>query len=127
MNNIIESHPFEPFLPEGAKILMLGTGTPEESIQAIHEFYESIGIPMTLREVGIDDSRIDEMARHIADNEGLDKAWVPFMRKTLQQYYEIVYDLYSLAEQRPPVILLFLLRFSICLMIPRRYRPVSAY
>ena len=32
---------------------------------------------MTLREVGIDDSRIDEMARHIADNEGLDEAWVP--------------------------------------------------
>ena len=25
MNNIMESHPFEPFLPEGAKILMLGT------------------------------------------------------------------------------------------------------
>ena len=37
----------------------------------------SVGIPMTLRAVGIDDSRIDEMARHIADNEGLDKAWVP--------------------------------------------------
>ena len=56
---------------------VFGTSTPEESIQAIHEFYESIGIPMTLREVGIDDSRIGEMARHIADNEGLDNAWVP--------------------------------------------------
>lgn len=32
---------------------------------------------MTLREVGIDESRIDEMARHIAMNEGLDKAWAP--------------------------------------------------
>ena len=30
MNNIIESHPFEPFLPEGAKILMLGTFPPAE-------------------------------------------------------------------------------------------------
>ena len=56
---------------------VFGTSTPEESIQAIHEFYESIGIPMTLREVGIDDSRIGEMALHIADNEGLDNAWVP--------------------------------------------------
>ena len=56
---------------------VFGTDTPEESIQAIHDFYEGIGIPMTLQEVGIDDSRIDEMARHIAQNEGLDKAWVP--------------------------------------------------
>ena len=56
---------------------VFGTHTPEESIQAIHDFYEGIGIPMTLQEVGIDDSRIDEMARHIAQNEGLDKAWVP--------------------------------------------------
>ena len=26
----IESHPFEPFLPEGARILMLGTFPPAE-------------------------------------------------------------------------------------------------
>ena len=32
---------------------------------------------MTLSELGIDDSRINEMAHHIAVNEGLDKAWVP--------------------------------------------------
>ena len=29
---------------------------------------------MTLHEVGIDESRIDEMAHHIAVNEGLDQA-----------------------------------------------------
>ena len=27
---------------------VFGAATPEESIQAIHDFYESIGIPMTL-------------------------------------------------------------------------------
>ena len=32
---------------------------------------------MTLGAVGIDGSRIDEMAHHIAVNEGLDQAWVP--------------------------------------------------
>jgi hypothetical protein len=32
---------------------------------------------MTLREVGIDESRIDEMARHVAESEGLENAWVP--------------------------------------------------
>ena len=56
---------------------VFGTATPEESIQAIHDFYKGIGIPMTLREVGIDESRIVEMAHHVALNEGLDEACVP--------------------------------------------------
>ena len=28
MNNNIETHPFQPFIPEGAKVLMLGTFPP---------------------------------------------------------------------------------------------------
>ena len=40
-------------------------------------FYQGIGIPMTLSEVGIDGSRISEMTHHVAVNEGLDQAWVP--------------------------------------------------
>lgn len=56
---------------------VFGTTTPEESIAAIHDFYKGIGVPMTLREVGIDDSRIREMAHHVAVNEGLEHAWVP--------------------------------------------------
>lgn len=56
---------------------IFGVETPEAAIAAIHNFYKEIGIPMTLGEVGIDDSRIDEMAHHIAVNEGLDRAWVP--------------------------------------------------
>lgn len=62
---------------------VFGVETPEEAIKAIHDFYKEIGIPMTLREVGIDESRIDEMARHIAENEGLDKAWVPLMESDI--------------------------------------------
>ena len=56
---------------------VFGVDSPEEAIQAIHHFYQEVGIPMTLREVGIDGSRIDEMAHHVAVNEGLDQAWVP--------------------------------------------------
>ena len=62
---------------------VFGTATPEESIQAIHDFYENIGIPMTLAAVGIDGSRIDEMAHHIAVNEGLDQAWVPLYEEDI--------------------------------------------
>lgn len=53
-------------------------------IQAVHDFYKEIGIPMTLCEVGIDDKRIDEMAHHIAVNEGLDRAWVPLFEADIQ-------------------------------------------
>lgn len=58
---------------------IFGVETPEAAIAAIHNFYKEIGIPMTLGEVGIDDSRIDEMAHHIAVNEGLERAWVPLL------------------------------------------------
>jgi len=44
----------------------------EMTIKRFYEFFESIGIPMHLKEVGIDEKRIDEMAHHIAINEGLD-------------------------------------------------------
>ena len=40
---------------------------------------------MHLREVGIDDSRIDEMAQHIADNEGLENAYVPLTKQDIKE------------------------------------------
>ena len=40
---------------------------------------------MTLPEVGIDDSRIDEMAHHIAVNEGLDKAYAPLTEQDIKE------------------------------------------
>lgn len=50
-----------------------------------YKFFESINIPMHLREVGIDDSRIDEMAHHIAVNEGLENAYVPLDEKAIKE------------------------------------------
>ena len=55
----------------------------EACINAIHDFYREIGIPMTLREVGIDDSRLGEMAKHVAELEGLDKAWAPLFEQDI--------------------------------------------
>lgn len=62
---------------------VFGVRTPEESIKAIYDFYKGTGMPMTLNEVGIDSSRIEEMAHHIAVCEGLDKAWVPLKESDL--------------------------------------------
>lgn len=38
---------------------------------------------MTLPQVGIDASRLPEIAQHIALNEGLDSAWVPLQENDI--------------------------------------------
>ena len=58
-----------------------------QAIEATYRFFESIGIPMHLKEVGIDESRIDEMAKHVADNEGLENAWVPLLQKDIADIF----------------------------------------
>lgn len=59
----------------------------EKAIQATYDFFESIGIPMHLRDVGIDESRIGEMARHVAENEGLENAWVPLSENDIADIF----------------------------------------
>ena len=39
MSEIIEKHPFEPFLPENAKLLMLGTFPPAEKRWCVRFYY----------------------------------------------------------------------------------------
>jgi hypothetical protein len=57
-----------------------------QAIEATYHFFESIGIPMHLKDVGIDDSRLEEMANHIAHDGGgvgLAKAYVPLNQDDL--------------------------------------------
>lgn len=41
----------------------------EEGIARLYEFFVSLGLPMTLREVGIDESRLEEMAEKAAESD----------------------------------------------------------
>ena len=54
-----------------------------KAIEKTYKFYESINIPMHLKDVGIDESRINEMAKHVADNEGLENAWAPLLQEDI--------------------------------------------
>lgn len=54
-----------------------------KAIDETYKFFESINIPMHLKDVGIDETRIDEMAKHVADNEGLENAWVPLLEEDI--------------------------------------------
>ena len=64
----------------------------EETIRRMHDFFVEIGIPMTLRQVGIDESRLHEMAHHVAVLEGLDKAWAPLMEQDIYDIYHASLD-----------------------------------
>ena len=58
-----------------------------KAIDETYKFFESINIPMHLRDVGIDEKRIDEMAKHVAKNEGLEEAWAPLLEKDIAEIF----------------------------------------
>ncbi len=51
--------------------------TANAAIDATENFFKSCGIPMTLGEVGIDDSKIDKMAEACVKNNNLSSAFMP--------------------------------------------------
>ncbi len=88
MKHILNEKSVERFVKYGVNVFGIDSSLDsfqiaEKAIQATYDFFESIGIPMHLRDVGIDDSRIEEMAHHIAVNEGLEKAWIPLTEEDL--------------------------------------------
>ena len=49
----------------------------EQAIGRTCAFFSALGMPATLRDVGIGGERLSEMAHHVAATEGLERAWVP--------------------------------------------------
>lgn len=90
MRHILSERTMDRFVKYGINVFGIDPTLPKQeiagkAIDATYEFFESINIPMHLREVGIDDSRIDEIAHHIAVNEGLDKAYVPLTEQDIKE------------------------------------------
>ena len=90
MRHILSERTMDRFVKYGINVFGIDPTLPKQeiagkAIDATYEFFKSINIPMHLREVGIDDSRIDEMAHHIAVNEGLDKAYVPLTEQDIKE------------------------------------------
>ena len=90
MRHILSERTLDRFVKYGINVFGIDASLPkqkiaEKAIDATYAFFESINIPMHLREVGIDDSRIDEMARHIAVNEGLENAYVPLTEQDIKE------------------------------------------
>lgn len=88
MKHILNDNTIERFVSYGVNIFGIDKNLDKyeianKAIKATSDFFKSINIPMTLREVGIDDSRLQEMAHHIAINEGLENAYAPLKEKDI--------------------------------------------
>ena len=88
MKHILSERTVDRFVKYGVNVFGINPDQEKfeianQAIEATYRFFESIGIPMHLREVGIDESRIGEMAHHIAVNEGLESAYVPLKEADL--------------------------------------------
>lgn len=92
MKHILSEKTVERFVKYGVNVFGIDSSLDkfeiaERAIEATYKFFESINIPMHLKDVGIDESRIDEMAKHVADNEGLENAWAPLMQKDIAEIF----------------------------------------
>ena len=92
MKHILSEKTVDRFVKYGVNVFGIDSSLDkfeiaEKAIQATYDFFESIGIPMHLKDVGIDESRIDEMAKHVAENEGLENAWAPLLENDIAEIF----------------------------------------
>ena len=92
MKHILSDKTVDRFVKYGVNVFGIDANQDkfaiaDQAIEATYKFFESINIPMRLQDVGIDESRIDEMAKHVADNEGLENAWAPLLQKDIADIF----------------------------------------
>lgn len=88
MKHILSDRTVDRFVKYGVNVFGIDKSLDkyeiaDKAIEETYKFFESIGIPMHLKDVGIDESRIEEMAHHIAVNEGLENAYAPLTEKDI--------------------------------------------
>lgn len=88
MRHILNEKTIGRFVSFGTHIFGIDAALPdqeiaEKTIDMTYRLFESMGMPMHLTDVGIDESRLSEMAHHIAVNEGLDQAWAPLSEEDI--------------------------------------------
>ena len=88
MNYILSEKTVDRFVKYGVNVFGIDASLDKfeiakKAIEMTYAFFEEIGIPMHLRDVGIGEERIGEMAHHIAVNEGLENAWVPLTEEDI--------------------------------------------
>lgn len=93
MKHILSEKTLDRFVKYGVNVFGIDSTLDkwviaERAIEETYKFFESIGIPMHLKEVGITEDKIAEMAHHIAVNEGLENAYVPLNEEDIKKIIE---------------------------------------
>lgn len=93
MKHILSEKTLDRFVKYGVNVFGIDSTLnkwviAERAIEETYKFFESIGIPMHLKEVGITEDKIAEMAHHIAVNEGLENAYVPLNEEDIKKIIE---------------------------------------
>jgi alcohol dehydrogenase YqhD (iron-dependent ADH family) len=88
MHHILSERTLPRFVKFAKNVMGITDGkddwdTAKEGIDALYSFFESLGIPMHLKEVGIDDSKLSRMAHSVVETWPLDKAYVPLKEEDI--------------------------------------------
>lgn len=88
MKHILSKRTLDRFVKYGVNVFGIDAALDKyeianKAIDETYKFFESIGIPMHLKDVGITEDKIEEMAHHIAVNEGLENAYVPLTEEDI--------------------------------------------
>lgn len=88
MKFILNEKTLPRFVKYGLNVFNIRRDLPEKeiaqrSIKETYRFFEKIGIPMHLGDLGIDDSRVEEMAHHIAEGADLENAYAPLTERDI--------------------------------------------
>ncbi len=93
MKHILSEKTVDRFVKYGVNVFGIDSNLDKfdianKAIDETYRFFESVGIPMHLKEVGIDESRLGEMAHHVAENEGLENAWAPLSEQDILDIFK---------------------------------------
>ncbi len=88
MRHILNENTLERFVKYGVNVFGIDPTLDKyeiasRAIDATIDFFRSLNIPMHLKEVGIDESRLSEMAHHVTVNEGLENAYAPLKEQDI--------------------------------------------
>jgi len=89
MKHILSDKTIDRFVKFGRNIYGIDPATDDKDaaelcIQKTYDFFKSLGMPMTLGEVGIDNKRVEEMTKHVVETTPLDKdAFAPLTEKDI--------------------------------------------
>ncbi len=91
MEHILCEKTLERFVSFGKNIFGIecedGWETARKTVKAVYDLFESFSMPMHLTEVGIDSSRLNEMAHHVAQKDHLENAWYPLYEKDIEEIF----------------------------------------